>query len=225
MTKPAKKPPTRERLRDAAIRCITRSGASNITMEDVAGEAGVTRMTLYREYRSRAELFETVVLYLFEQSGDRIRAAIENEADFESAIVRGAMLATDIKNQDSTIQSVIYANDPFWLEELIVSKTSKHRAHIEATFMSIYGPTLEKARSDGVLRKDISLYEIADWLRSFHLILYFRKELADGEKEHFTRTFLLPSLRNLIDDENRQEDRVPRRRSERWRLKTHRLRN
>lgn len=219
MTQSAKKSSTRERLRDAAIRCIGRSGASNITMEDVAGEAGVTRMTLYREYRSRAELFETVVLHLFEQSGDRIRAAIEAEADFESAIVRGAMLATDIKNRDEIIQSVIYANDPFWLEELIVSRTSKHRTHIEVTFMSIYGPTLEKARVDGLLRKDISLYEIADWLRSFHLILYFRKELTDGEKEHFTRTFLLPSLRQPTTKDTQLTSRLQPRRSERWRLR------
>jgi AcrR family transcriptional regulator len=46
----------RERLRDAAARCIARDGLAATTVASVAAEAGVSRPTVYRYFEDRDEL-------------------------------------------------------------------------------------------------------------------------------------------------------------------------
>jgi AcrR family transcriptional regulator len=48
---------TRRRITDAAVRLHTSAGPSAASMAAVAGEAGVTRLTLYRHFASRDALF------------------------------------------------------------------------------------------------------------------------------------------------------------------------
>lgn len=52
--------PTADRILDAAMRVLGRKGARGTSMEDVAREAGVTRMTVYRHYASRDELMQAI---------------------------------------------------------------------------------------------------------------------------------------------------------------------
>lgn len=47
----------RARLCDATLRCIARMGLSKASMSDIAKEAGVTRPTLYRYFKSKTSAF------------------------------------------------------------------------------------------------------------------------------------------------------------------------
>ncbi len=57
-------PPTealaRERLINAATRCVDRSGVVKTTLSDIATEAGVTRQTVYRYFPSLGDLLRAV---------------------------------------------------------------------------------------------------------------------------------------------------------------------
>ena len=50
----------RERLIDAATRCIARMGVPKTTLSDVAAEVGVTRQTVYRYFPSLTDLLTAV---------------------------------------------------------------------------------------------------------------------------------------------------------------------
>lgn len=50
----------REHLLNAATRCISRLGFRKSTMEEIALEAGVTRVTVYREFGNRRALMEAL---------------------------------------------------------------------------------------------------------------------------------------------------------------------
>lgn len=52
----------KERLIDAVERCFARSGIEKTSMSDVAGEAGVSRQTVYRTFKGRSSLLRAVVL-------------------------------------------------------------------------------------------------------------------------------------------------------------------
>jgi AcrR family transcriptional regulator len=52
---------TTERIIDAAVACFARKGVPATTLEDVAAEAGVSRMTVYRHFRSRDGLMVEVL--------------------------------------------------------------------------------------------------------------------------------------------------------------------
>lgn len=47
---------------DAAARCIDRKGFDNVSLEEVATEAGVSRTTLYRRYGNRESLFKALLI-------------------------------------------------------------------------------------------------------------------------------------------------------------------
>ena len=62
-----RKPGSRERLLAAAAEAFCRSGYFTVSVEDIAKEAGVSRMTFYRHFNSKAAL----ALDLFRQNVER----------------------------------------------------------------------------------------------------------------------------------------------------------
>lgn len=78
-------PATRQRILDAALRLVTRKGGADVTLGDVAREAGVSRQALYLHFADRAALFVAVVRHADERRGlaaliRRIEAAPTGEA-------------------------------------------------------------------------------------------------------------------------------------------------
>lgn len=67
---------------DAARRVFQKWGMNKTTMEDIAREAGKGKSTLYYYYKSKDEIFDTVVTYEFNQILD---AAKESIAKYNSA--------------------------------------------------------------------------------------------------------------------------------------------
>jgi AcrR family transcriptional regulator len=67
----------RERLLEAAARCVARDGLAGLSMAAVAGEAGVSRPTVYRYFADRRALLEATLFYagrsLAGGLGERIR--------------------------------------------------------------------------------------------------------------------------------------------------------
>jgi AcrR family transcriptional regulator len=75
-------PPTlhdaaRERLLDAAVRCVARDGMAGANIVAVAAEAGVSRPTVYRYFADRKALVEATMMHagrdLNERIGERLR--------------------------------------------------------------------------------------------------------------------------------------------------------
>lgn len=57
------------------MRLLNKFDFENITMSEIANEAGVTRMTLYRHFREKEDIF----LYAFEQSFEQALLLIEEK--------------------------------------------------------------------------------------------------------------------------------------------------
>ncbi|GAB4008660.1 TetR/AcrR family transcriptional regulator [Nocardioides ultimimeridianus] len=64
------------RVLDAAYAVICRVGAQRMTMEEVAREAGISRITVYRRFAGKDALVEQVVAREFRRYFDRFRADI-----------------------------------------------------------------------------------------------------------------------------------------------------
>jgi AcrR family transcriptional regulator len=77
----------RERILDAAERCIVRAGFHRTTMQDVAAEAGMSPGNLYRYFRSK----EMIVAGLAERDRAQMASeltALEDADDFVQAFAR-----------------------------------------------------------------------------------------------------------------------------------------
>lgn len=83
----------RETLFGAARDELQRRSWSEITMADVAGAAGVSRQTLYKEFGSRDEFAQALVIHEGERFLDGVDAAVRAHLDDPRAAVRAALEA------------------------------------------------------------------------------------------------------------------------------------
>lgn len=83
MTAPPEPPPsregraTRQRIIDAAIRCVARDGTAESSMAVIAAAAGVSKALLHYHYSDRARLLAEVVTQLGERLAERERVALD----------------------------------------------------------------------------------------------------------------------------------------------------
>jgi AcrR family transcriptional regulator len=79
----------RERIVDAAMRCIDRYGPNKTSLSDVATELGVTRQTVYRLFPSTEELLHAVAADAADAFLDRLAAHIAGITAPDEAVVEG----------------------------------------------------------------------------------------------------------------------------------------
>ena len=79
---------TRRRITEAAVRLHTSVGPSGASFAAVAGEAGVTRLTLYRHFASRDQLFAACMSHWREQHPPPDIDAWRSERSFDRRLRR-----------------------------------------------------------------------------------------------------------------------------------------
>jgi AcrR family transcriptional regulator len=81
----------RETLFGAARDELQHRSWSEITMSDVAGAAGVSRQTLYKEFGSRDEFAQAFVIHVGERFLDEVDAAVREHLDDPRAAIHAAL--------------------------------------------------------------------------------------------------------------------------------------
>ena len=76
----------REQILDAATEAFARSGFAATSLDDVAAQAGVTRMVVYTHFASKTELYQAVL----DRMGDRLTAAT-GAPDFDTFSIAGLL--------------------------------------------------------------------------------------------------------------------------------------
>lgn len=79
----------RERIIDAAMRCIARHGPEKTGLSDVAAELGITRQTVYRHFAGTDELLLAVAFAGADSFLDRLAAHTAALTDPAEAVVEG----------------------------------------------------------------------------------------------------------------------------------------
>jgi AcrR family transcriptional regulator len=85
-----------DKMLESAFAAVNRLGVRNLTMVDIATEAGISRHTLYRRFKSKDELLVELGDYLVRRFYDELLEAVESTPDpakrvgvIASTIVRG----------------------------------------------------------------------------------------------------------------------------------------
>lgn len=84
----------REQILAAATRAFARSGFAATSLDDIAAEAGVSRVILYRHFESKTELYRAVL----ERERDRLAAGVGTGAYTADAV--GALLRVAAEDPD-----------------------------------------------------------------------------------------------------------------------------
>ncbi|TNF36492.1 MAG: TetR/AcrR family transcriptional regulator [Gammaproteobacteria bacterium] len=95
MNRPASvaSPDTRQRILDAAIRCVQQFGIDKTNMNDIAREAGVTRPTVYNHFGNRDEVVQAALLQSGYGFAERVKTHVQRYGSAEERLVEALMFA------------------------------------------------------------------------------------------------------------------------------------
>lgn len=153
-------PSVRDRIVDAALDCFRRYGIAKTTVEDVARAAGVSRPTVYRQFRGgRDEIVLDVLVRRGAVHYARIGRVMDNHDDLGDAVVAGVHEAIKAARTDEYLSMLVWPENA-GLTALVVSASE---TMLTATRL-LLEPHWERARAAGTLRPGLDLDDAAEWL-------------------------------------------------------------
>lgn len=178
--------PTKQRIIEAAKRCVSRWGIQKSSMNDIAREAGVSRNTLYCHFSNRDEVVSAAMLQAGRDFARRLIEHIEQFGNTRDRIIEGHMFCLDNLLNEPYLGLV---NVP----EL--APVVNHALESDEGIKLVY--TAVDKMLDLEPQRKTDLTEIAEVLSRFLLSLLLVKgpiERNNDEMRAFLRRRLLPAL-------------------------------
>jgi AcrR family transcriptional regulator len=76
----------RKRILDAALEVVKKKGYQSITLDDIAGEVGVTKGTLYLYFRNKEDLFKSVFCEMSKSFRETMDYTLIDNDDLDTAL-------------------------------------------------------------------------------------------------------------------------------------------
>ncbi|MCC5951833.1 MAG: TetR/AcrR family transcriptional regulator [Acidimicrobiia bacterium] len=153
----------RQRIVDAAEACVDRLGLAKATVEDVAGEARVSRATVYRYFSSRDELVLAVLLRELERTLDppvaSLLEGLSSSDDVVDAVVASAVHLLAAVRSNEKLQLLLTSDVGGVSATLAGASVALFEAYVGEV-----APPLARAQEQGWLRTDVSAEDLAEWM-------------------------------------------------------------
>jgi len=182
------------RVLDAAKVCCERWGLAKVTIDDVAGEAGCSRATLYRMFPGGKDvLFEALRVRELEDFFTRLMGHVDGAADLEELLVRTVVAATRELRSDQHIALMLASEPGETLGQLTVEglpRIVRFATVFLVPLVDAYLPRQESSRLVELMSRLVISYFLAP---SDHV------DLGDpASAAQFLRTFILPAFETSL---------------------------
>ncbi len=179
---------------EAALRCFARNGVTKTSIEEIAREAGCSRATVYRHFKSK----EAIVAGAIRWESTKFFAALQDRLreveTFEELFVESAMTADEFIGGHRVIPTII-EGEP----ELLLPHVALEAPLVVKVSANFLAPYIERLMIRNDIDKDNPV-EVAEWIvrtvLSFLLVPSLRFDL--GSKDDMLRLasrYIAPSLR------------------------------
>ena len=149
----------RERVLDATESCLQRFGLAKTTVEDVARASGLSRATVYRQFRNR----DALLLAVAARDADRVASQAERYLrrfeDVGSWIVEGMLFCLREIPKRPVLSQFLAPQELGAASRMLL--TSDRMLAIGA---EILRPMFEPARNEGQLREHLELDSLMEWV-------------------------------------------------------------
>jgi AcrR family transcriptional regulator len=99
--------PVTDRILAAALEQFEIFGLRRSTVEDVARRSGLSRMTVYRRFRSKQALLSAVIIRELQLGLARIDSAVSSLDSFEERLVEGFVVALELGRSHVLLQRLL----------------------------------------------------------------------------------------------------------------------
>lgn len=185
---------TRERLLDAAERCLQRYGMRRVSMGDVAAEAGMSRGTVYRWFGDRTTLVDAVLVRVAERFVASSEAEVDRRRTLAGQVGEGAVFICQHLRD-----GVVTLTLPGEHDSLFATLLTANQATLVDRWVTFWLPRLAAAARRGELRADLDHRRAAEWivrlLLSFAVMPSVTVDLDDPDDiRAFVRDHLVAGL-------------------------------
>lgn len=154
-------------------------------MEDVAQEAGVTRITVYREFGSRSNIMRPIAEFRFEAFNRRFSNAVSMDGELATLLEAYLVASVRIAFHNPTTRQVVQGRLDF----------TKPGSRMHSLAVEMWREPLARARDSGALERTIDDDSAAQWIL-LNQTLLSRLSVDTGLGEHqareMVRNFILP---------------------------------
>jgi AcrR family transcriptional regulator len=184
---------TSEKILDAALAQFEEFGLRRTTMEDVAGRAGVSRVTIYRRFPSKDGLIEAVLLREALGFFAELDAAVEPYEATDDRLVEGFAFTLDFLRDHALLQRLLRSEPDALLPHLTIEG-----GPIIAAARTFLAERLGQEVLEGRLPPldvEVAGELLSRVVLSFILTPQSAVDLTDrNEARRFARRYLAPSL-------------------------------
>lgn len=176
---------------DAAVVCFRQGDIATTRMDDVAKQAGIARSKLYRYFQNRDELVISVVEREALLMVEEILPALDKHRDAQSRLVEGMLIALERIEKNPTLNSIV---SPRYVSahQIILTTDQLIKIGVDAA-----QPTIAQALRDGVLRQNLNLQQVSDWiLRILISLLTIPSDATSttSKKRSMLKNMLIPAI-------------------------------
>lgn len=154
---------TRQKLLLAASRLFARNGLDGATTREIAREAGVNEVTLFRHFQSKDKLLAAVLQCTFDRSQEAVSSADEKQA------TTPCDLREHLRRYVDQYEALLRQN--IALMRTLIGEIHRYEEHEMQVFKGIFTPlkldlmaTLQAARERGLIRAEVDPLIAADLL-------------------------------------------------------------
>jgi AcrR family transcriptional regulator len=190
---------TRQRILDAAGHCFAAGGYAKTTVEEIAGQAAVSKALVYHHFRGKEQILEAVLERTLADWDEAARTASWPEG---KSVIQGLAemyRATLQYARDNPLVHALFQNDPSVLLNM------RGSAAVRRTMEQYRGELVEAIRAgvaSGELRGNLDVEGCADVVRILHLALIehlLDPEWIDAPDERLVETSLDVLFRGLAE--------------------------
>lgn len=170
-----------KKIEDAALRVFTRLGFHGTSVRDIAKEAQVSIGNLYNYYRTKEEIFTTII--------QRYESHMEKLRRKALGSMQGVFEPAELLRMAHVIREIVYDNPDYW-RLMYIDITEFGNQHFAGTFRSLaknmkkrLGPQLEASTRTGTWNRDVDP-ALAFTALYLQLFTYFLVEKLFGGKQH-----------------------------------------
>ncbi|TMS53372.1 TetR/AcrR family transcriptional regulator [Mycobacterium sp. DBP42] len=172
-TEPAAKGDTRDRILDAAERCIIRHGVRKTTMEDIASEVGMSRPGVYRYFSDRDDLLIELVTRHAATLRERAHKLMSRQDGLQDQIVEGLVFTVKEARLDPVMRYLVDPEGSGLGRRIIDSRLGQMMA------AEFFDPFLDVAYVNNELPRDLPRTDVYLWLSN--LVWMLLRGLEGGE--------------------------------------------
>jgi AcrR family transcriptional regulator len=190
---------TAERILDAALKQFELVGVQRSTVEDITRRAGLSRVTLYRHFKSKNDITEAVLLRELATFLADLEAKARNYSELEDKLVEGFVFAQNSIREHRLLNRLM-ATEPETVLPFLTTDGSSMVSAASAFLAHQLSVTLP-----GDPRTHAELLEVAEVTVRIILSLLLTPSqyipLADDDSARdFARRYLVPPLLGLSSD-------------------------